>query len=129
MRSFPAKSLLLATFALTIGLAGCASGGGGSSDGSPRRSTNRIVLDELTLLQELDCYQAIQRLRPNWLRSRGNTPPRIMVDGSRQAGGLDVLRSYRAADIEEMRFISGTDATTRYGTGYDGGVIMLTTRR
>ncbi len=128
MRSFPAKSLLLATFALTFGLAGCAASGG-SSDGTPRRSTNRIVREELVSLQQLDCYQAIQRLRANWLRARGSTQPQIMVDGARQAGGLDVLRSYRAADIEEMRFISGTDATTRYGTGYDGGVIMLTTRR
>ncbi len=90
---------------------------------------NRIVLDELVPLQQLDCYEAIERLRPNWLRSRSSTPPRIMVDGSRQAGGLDVLRSYRTSDIQEMRFISGTDATTRYGTGYDGGVIVLTTRR
>jgi len=129
MRPLPAKSLLLAFFALTIGLAGCASGGGGGSEGGPRRSTNRIVLDELATLQQLDCYQAIQRLRPNWLRSRGSSPPQILVDGSRQAGGLDLLRSYRAADIEEMRFISGTDATTRFGTGFDGGAIMLTTRR
>ena len=128
MHSFPAKSLLLATFALTVGLAGCASGGG-DTDGTPRRSTNRIVREELVPLQQLDCYQAIQRLRANWLRTRGGSQPQIMVDGSRQAGGLDVLRSYRAADIDEMQFVSGTDATTRYGTGYDGGVILLTTRR
>ena len=129
MRPLPAKSLMLVVFALTIGLAGCASGGGGGSDGAPRRSTNRIVADELATLQQLDCYQAIQRLRPNWLRTRGSSPPQILVDGSRQSGGLDLLRSYRAADVEEMRFISGTDATTRFGTGFDGGAIMLTTRR
>jgi len=128
MRTLPAKTFLLALSALTLGLAGCASGGGGA-DGGPRRSTNRIVMDELAPLQQLDCYQAIQRLRPNWLRTRGSTPPQVMVDGSRQAGGMDVLRGYRAADIQEMRFISGTDATTRFGTGYDGGAIMLTTRR
>ena len=129
MRSLHAKSLFVATFALTIGLAGCASGGGGGADGAPRGSTNRIIESELAPLQQLDCYQAIQRLRPNWLRQRGSQPPQIMVDGSRQSGGLDVLRAYRAADVQEMRYVSGTDATTRYGTGFDGGAILITTNR
>jgi len=86
-------------------------------------------MEELAPLQQLDVYQAVQRLRPNWLRTRGNTPPQVMVDGARQAGGLEVLRSYRAQDVSELRFISGTDATTRFGTGYDGGAIMITSRR
>ena len=129
MRSLKAKSMFVATLALTFGLAGCASGGGGGGDGAPRGGANRIIMEELAPLQQLDCYQAIQRLRPNWLRQRGSSAPQVMVDGSRQSGGLDVLRSYRAADVQEMRYISGTDATTRFGTGYDGGAIMITTRR
>jgi hypothetical protein len=129
MRSLPARSLFVATVALTLGLAGCAAGGGSGGDGAPRGSTNRIIREELVGLQQLDAFQAIQRLRPNWLRTRSGTPPQIMVDGTRQAGGLDVLRSYRAVDIEEMRYVNSSDATTRFGTGFDGGAILLTTRR
>ena len=32
-------------------------------------------------------------------------------------------------DIETMRYLSSSDATTKYGTGYVGGVIEVTTRR
>jgi hypothetical protein len=28
-------------------------------------------------------------------------------------------------DVEEMRLLSPADATTRYGTGYDGGAIIV----
>lgn len=129
MRPHAARYALSLAIALTLGLAGCASGGGSGGDGAPRGTANRIIRAELEPLQQLDAYQAIQRLRPNWLRTRGSQAPQVMVDGSRQAGGLDVLRSYRAADIEEIRFMSGTDATTRFGTGYDGGAILISTRR
>jgi len=32
-------------------------------------------------------------------------------------------------DIETMRYLSASDATIRYGTGYIGGVIEVTMRR
>jgi len=32
-------------------------------------------------------------------------------------------------NIETMRLLSAPDATTKYGTGYPGGVIEVTTRR
>jgi hypothetical protein len=34
-----------------------------------------------------------------------------------------------ADNIETMRYLSPSDATTRYGTGYAGGVIEVTLRR
>jgi hypothetical protein len=44
-------------------------------------------------------------------------------------GGLDVLEGLYVREIQEMRFLSASDATTRYGTGYPGGIIEVVTRR
>ena len=128
MRALPARSLFAATLALSLGLAGCTAASSSGTDG-PRRSANRITRVELEELGQVDAYEAVQRLRPNWLRPRGGQTAQVMVDGSRQPGRLNVLRQYRAAQIEEMRYMSSSDATTRYGTGYDGGAILITTRR
>jgi hypothetical protein len=41
---------------------------------------------------------------------------------------LDNLRSMRTTDVESIRFMSGTDATTLHGTGYVNGLIDVRTR-
>lgn len=120
------RRTFIATFALTLGLAGCASGGGGGGGGG---SSNRITAEQLTDMAQLDAYQAIQRLRPQWLRSRGSSDPQVMSDGMRQPGGLESLRQFRVADIQELRYMSSSDATNRFGTGFDGGAILITTKR
>jgi hypothetical protein len=51
-----------------------------------------------------------------------------VVDGSSR-GELDALRQLSIGNIETMRYLSAADATTKYGTGYPGGVIEVTTRR
>ena len=130
MRSIASPRLLVASLALALGLAGCASsGGGGGGDDAPRGSSNRIIFEELQPLQQLDAYMAVQRLRPLWLRPRGGNTAQVLVDGNRQAGGLEALRRLRTSDIQEMRYMSSGDATTRFGTGFDGGAILITTRR
>ncbi len=128
MRSHPTPRLLVAMSAFTIALIGCASGGG-STDGAPRRSSNRIIESELANLESQDAYTAIQRLRPQWLRSRSGAAPVVIIDGTRQQIGLSVLRTIRTSELQELRFLSSSDATTRYGTGFDGGAILLTTKR
>lgn len=134
MRTLPNKRLFIALFALTLGVAGCASGGGGSGSGGEatggRRSSNRITAEELATVAELDLHAAVNRLRPAWLRagSRG-TLPVVILDGSPQSGGVDVMGSIRAGDVANLEFMSASDATTRYGTGYTAGAIVITTRR
>jgi hypothetical protein len=128
MRALPARPFFAATLALIIGMAGCTASGGSGTDG-PRRSANLITRVELEEVSLLDAYQAIQRLRPNWLRPRGGQTAQVVVDGNPQPGRLDVLRQYRAIQLDELRYMSASDATTRYGTGYDGGAILITTRR
>jgi hypothetical protein len=84
----------------------------------------------------ISAYEAIERLRPTWLRDRGvnsaspayanDTMPKLHVDQT--PFPLDNLKSMRTTDIETMQFMSSTDATTRYGTGYVNGLIEVRTR-
>ena len=62
MRAISSKRLMLLSFALMIGFAGCASGSGGGGGGS-RSSSNRLVAADMANQQELDLYQAIRQLR------------------------------------------------------------------
>ena len=119
----------------------CSSGGtssaGSDSGASPptgaRRSPNVISAAELAETPELNALQAVQRLRGRWLRGRGNTTfgiggaqqgVKVYVNGSRR-GLVDELARYRVTDIEELRFMSGREATSRYGTDHAEGVIHV----
>jgi hypothetical protein len=53
----------------------------------------------------------------------------VIVDGTRQQVGLSILRSIRTFELQGLRYMSASDATTRYGTGFDGGAILVTTKR
>ncbi len=81
-------------------------------------------------MPQLDLYTAVSRLRPQWLRpgTRGQLPE-VIVDGTRRQGGADVLRSMRANEVGELEFMSAADATTRYGTGFTAGAILVSTKR
>ncbi|MBW3533591.1 MAG: hypothetical protein KY453_00015 [Gemmatimonadetes bacterium] len=116
---------VLLLLALALGLGGCATTGTGSSRGS----ANLITMEELEPVANLSAYEAVQRLRPRWLQLRGGTdvPPVVFLDGSNM-GGPDVLRSIQASTVQQILFRSGSDATTRYGTGFGGGTIEVTTR-
>ena len=114
---------------------GCASSGTATqqSTGSNR---NVITRDQLEALPSISARDAIDRLHRQWLRGRagtiqtstGRVYPRVFVD-DRPYGGLDVLHGFGTEDLEEIRYISASDATTRFGTGYPGGIINLITRR
>lgn len=109
---------------------------GSQSDSShPRTARNVISGEELAELSgQLSCEDAVRRLRPTWLRTRGaasargNLQIQIYVDNVR-AGGPEFLQSRSLDGIAEIRYFNGTDATTRWGTGVVGGVIELITTR
>jgi hypothetical protein len=44
-------------------------------------------------------------------------------------GGVGALRQVRVHNIATMRFMTPSDATTRFGTGHAGGAILILTRR
>ena len=109
--------------------------------GSTRSDPNIITQEELEAIPALTVYQAVQRLRPAWLRPRGGVvrggreqgqekphTAQVFVDGMPR-GGLQILRELDVRDYREVRYLSGSDATTRYGTGYPGGIIDVLTKR
>jgi hypothetical protein len=99
------------------------------------RSSSIITREELDVVQVSSAYDAVQRLRPQWMSrplaptgQPGSNPILVYVD-RHQAGTVDELRHMTVDQIEVMEFVSPADATTRYGTGHASGVIEVTTRR
>jgi hypothetical protein len=125
----PRRPLLIVALAATT-LSACSTTAAG-----PMGSADRITRAQLEALETMSAYDAIQRLRPTWLQSRGPTSlsggptlPQVHINDSRSRT-LDELRTLPVTEIEMMEFRSASDATTLYGTGYPGGVIEVRTRR
>jgi hypothetical protein len=113
----------------------CASGGGGTGGGGSSGNPDIIMREQFADLTGENARQIVQRLRPTWLRARdqgtfGNAEPayaRVFVDGI-NFGPIEALGRFNASQIDQFRYIRATDATTRYGTGFPGGIIEITTR-
>lgn len=116
---------LILLLGAVVGLAACASGGGGS-DG-PRRDPNLISAEELAEYTTLTAHDVIRRLRPRWLRARGGGAPQLIMDGARM-GGMEGLSSISVADVELLRYMSASDATMRFGTNFPNGAIEVVSR-
>jgi len=109
----------------------CASGGGGAA---PVSSRSAITPEEIGARASMDLYTLVQQLRPNWLRTRGQATPTggvrtvaVAIDGTLQPGGPEILRTLRGNQVTLIRFLSGQDATTRYGLDVEAGVIEVRT--
>ncbi len=127
---------------LALGISACASSadtslGGGSETASRASGGNSrlIVRAQLDELAGRNAYEAVENFNRRWMQpQRGSSfgapqqYARVVVDGSPR-GELNELRQINSDDVESMRYLSGPDATTKYGTGYPGGVIEVTTRR
>ena len=120
-------------------LGGCATGGtrtettGTSSATTQRGGGDVITSEELAKVAHNDLYAAINQLRPTFLVTRGassfgNGAPEVVqvyVDGVRR-GDLQVLHQINAIDVKEVRHLSSTEATQRFGTGNTMGAIVVT---
>ena len=102
---------------------------------APYYAREVITADELTASTATDLYEAMRLLRPTWLRSRGplslhgsvSALPIVYVDGHRM-GDVSWLVSIPALSVAEARFLSSSDATTRWGTGHASGAILVVTK-
>jgi hypothetical protein len=91
---------------------------------------------ELQSAQDRNLYDAIQRLRPTFLRSRqvrssstpNPEPVHVFVDGTR-AEGLETLKLFSPAIVREVHFYEPHQANVRFGTGHHGGLIEVILRR
>ena len=117
---------------LAAAMMACASGGG---SGKPL-SSNLITRAELDAAGTASVHDAVVRLRPSFLRDRGptsvvNASARrmavVFVDGS-EYGELSSLERFTSSRVEEVRFYSGPEATTKFGSAYGAGVIALKMR-
>lgn len=97
------------------------------------RNADVITAEELERSGTGSVYQAIERLRPRFLRARGPSSIQdpaadlvvVYVDHSR-IGYADVLRDMQANEIREIRYLNASEATSRFGTGHAAGVILVT---
>ena len=123
-----------ATVVLTLAVAGaCASSGSATTQAgsSARRgSSTTLTQEELAETRTVNVYDAIQRLRPQWLTSSGvrrgatGDPTQVYLDSNRY-GTIESLRGLSLGGVQEIRFLSASEATNRWGTGHTGGAILV----
>ncbi len=127
---------------------------GGGAGGAPANYPDATAADEAQVRSyppneisraEIDerganahtAMQFLRRVRPAWLRSRGSNSltsagamyPVIYIDNIRRPGGLSALFQVPLSEVRRMEFIGPGDATTRWGTGHQSGVILIVTGR
>lgn len=128
------RRVVLPALALSLVLGACAGGGGGPAS-TPRTSSSALSTEELQADAAMDLFTLIQRRRPQWLTNRAPTTAQgrqlisVIMDGVKQQGSIEILRSMRAGDVEEVQYMNARDATTRYGTDMMAGAIVVVTKR
>ena len=97
-----------------------------------KRHPDLITLAEIQERPDLQtAYDAVRKLRSGWLRVRkagfsDPSPIQVYVDGMK-LGSIDVLRNIAVSSVQELRHMSGTDATTRFGIDHGSGAILVKT--
>jgi hypothetical protein len=126
------RALILLT-AVCVVVGGCSSPGRQASAPATR---NVITADEIARVNAATALEAIQRLQPAMLtKHRGPSSLHledqaqitVYLDGTR-FGGVGSLSLIEATSILEIRFLSASEATFRYGTGNSGGAIEIKSR-
>ena len=103
----------------------------GRSESAPGKEStfrDRITESELSDVDAVDAFAAVQQLRPTWLRSRGatsftdpmGTRPTVYVDNMRYSE-IAALSAIPVAEISEIRYISGLAAYRGGGVAGTGG--------
>lgn len=140
------RLLVAATLSLLVACAGgaCSATRGNPADrgdraGSrpPRRDRDVLLRTELTENQqaEMTVYEAVRLYRPHMLRSSLPTTLRgtqvelaVYLDETRY-GNIAVLQRFRMVSVDRVEYLSGSEATTRFGTNHGAGVIIIRLRR
>lgn len=118
---------------MILALTACATATSGTPVAS--KDPNVITRDEIAKSMESNAFEAVARLRPLFLKSRGRTSinaqgdmhATVFVDGQRY-GDVSALRNISTNQIQEIRYLNGPDATTKYGIAYGSGAIEIRTR-
>ena len=103
---------------------------------SRQRDPNLITQDEIARITATNAYDAVQMLRPSFLRQRGvpsstsGMPDLAIVylDGMKM-GDVGQLQRIPTVGIVSIRYINAIEANQRYGRGHEGGAILVDTRQ
>jgi hypothetical protein len=126
------KVRVLAAAAAVLLQVGCSS----ATQTSPSRGQGNVVTrEQLAATNSENLYEALEKLRPEWLNSRGPTSvtdatptmPNVFMNGQ-LLGRAEFMREIRVLDITEARFWPAGQAAARFGMGHPRGVIELTRR-
>lgn len=135
----------ISTAAVLVAALACASGSSSSEGSSPSGSSSTtsavprrpdvITAEELAGPSVVDgsALDAVRRLRPNFLMTRGTTSMQnptagnvhVSVDGG-PLQTVDFLSRLQAREVAEIRYLSPSDAAERFGVATEsGGVIVV----
>lgn len=111
-------------------IAGCASS---TTQGrSARGGDTQLTRSELAATNAGNLYDAIAKLRPQWLSSRGATSVTdasptgvdVYMNGT-FLGKADYLRDVRLQDVSSVTYWDAGQASARFGMGHSRGVIEI----
>jgi hypothetical protein len=110
---------------------GCASA---TTQGRTSQGTgNTLTQDQLARTNSEYLYDAIVKLRPSWLTSRGPTsvtdatPTSVSVYvGGSLLGKAEALKDVRTLDVAEVKYWDAASASARFGMGNPRGVLEIT---
>lgn len=123
------KTLYLAALAAVI--IGCATAGGASGNAPVQRRNAVLTADEIATAHADvgTAYDAVARLRPNWMAARGpEMYAKVYVEGQLY-GDLASLRNLPAYQIAGARYYDVSQSAARFGLrAGDGGAIEITLR-
>jgi outer membrane receptor for ferrienterochelin and colicin len=117
---------------LSCALAACTH----ASQGGKSAAENLITEEEVDASGGVTALEVIQKVRGNFLTNRGKTTligsspsfPSVFIDGV-SFGEIGALRNISARQVSTIRLYRAWEAQQRYGNGYVGGVIEVTTRK
>ncbi len=126
-----AVSLLL--FGMSLVITDCGPGRGRAP--SAGGSRDDITRGQIEALAGGTAHMIIRTLRPRWLAARTQATlaipepayAHVFVD-ELYFGPLESLHRVSSSEIERIEYLGARDATTRYGTGYLGGIIRIIIR-
>jgi hypothetical protein len=128
------RFLSVLPLALALSFAACATAG--SSSGA-QRSPDLITADEIATSGANNAFEAVTRLRPQWLRARGtssiaggNLADAVIAVylGNQRLGDVASLRMISVAGIRSIQWLDAARAATLLGgLGSDtiGGAIVV----
>jgi hypothetical protein len=96
-----------------------------------------ITVEEIQRSGAMNAYEAVERLRPFWLRSRNATSSRgvpasilVYLNGNR-LGGIDMLRRLEVIPVTSIRYMDAAAAKSLPGLAslrVEGAIMVSTTR-